>query len=169
MAEQTEQTGQETSEGDLPVGTEGSENPLYAPGTEPQVYTGGYVENPDFVPDPTAMSGTLETTGTGGGANETLRGTTGVFEEAGLSSYKAADVVSGDATGVPDPVGAEESAEDPEDDGETEETEGSSKEPQEPAEGVQEQFETKAPAKQTAAAKKTAAKKTTASRTQPKT
>jgi hypothetical protein len=102
-----DETGQKTysREGDLPVGTEGSENPLYTPGAEvgnPAPGT-GYVENPAFVPDPTAMTGTLETSGTGGGANETVRGTTGVFEEAGLASYRSTDVVSGDATGQPEP------------------------------------------------------------------
>lgn len=110
-APEQEQTGapaeaEKDSQSDAPVGTDESENPLYTEGSEvgnPAPGT-GYVENPDFVPDPTAMSGTLETSGTGGGANETLRGTTGVFEEAGLPSYRSTDVVDGDNTGQPNPV-----------------------------------------------------------------
>lgn len=39
----------------------------------------GYVESSAHVPDPTAMTGTLETTGTGGGLNERISGTTGLF------------------------------------------------------------------------------------------
>lgn len=103
-----DETGQKTyvREGDQPVETDQSEeNPLYTQGSEvgnPPPGT-GYVENPDFVPDPTAMTGTLETSGTGGGANETTRGVTGVFEEAGLPSYRSTDVVDGDATGQPAP------------------------------------------------------------------
>lgn len=113
-----DENGQQTyvREGDTPVDTNNDqsntaqgavpkENPLYTEGSEvgnPAPGT-GYVENPDFVPDPTAMSGTLETSGTGGGANETTRGVTGVFEEAGLPSYRATDVVDGDATGQPAP------------------------------------------------------------------
>jgi hypothetical protein len=103
-----DETGQKAyvREGDTPVDADASnENPLYAGDSEvgnPPPGT-GYVENPDFVPDPTAMTGTLETSGTGGGANETIRGTTGVFEEAGLPSYRSTDVVDGDATGQPAP------------------------------------------------------------------
>lgn len=84
------------------------ENPLFAdgaetPGAAEQAANQGYVENENHIPDPTAMSGTLETSGTGGGTNETLRGTTGVFEHAGLASYRSDDVVTGDATGQPSP------------------------------------------------------------------
>lgn len=42
----------------------------------------GYRESADHVPDPTAMTGTLETTGTGGGHNERLTGTTRIFSAA---------------------------------------------------------------------------------------
>ena len=43
----------------------------------------GYQENPDHVPDPTAVSGTLDTSGIyGGGAHESIRGTTEVFNVA---------------------------------------------------------------------------------------
>lgn len=43
----------------------------------------GYQENPDHVPDPTAVSGTLDTSGIyGGGAHEDIRGTTEVFNVA---------------------------------------------------------------------------------------
>jgi len=38
-----------------------------------------YRESADHVPDPTAMSGTLETSGTGGGHNERITGMTGIF------------------------------------------------------------------------------------------
>lgn len=90
-------------------GDQDSENPLYAEGADDtpsaaeQQVNSPYSEGDHHVPDPTAMSGTLETSGTGGGANESLRGTTGVFEEAGLPSYRSTDVVSGDATGQPEP------------------------------------------------------------------
>jgi hypothetical protein len=39
----------------------------------------GYVERDDHVPDPTALTGTLETSGTGGGVHERLTGTTRIF------------------------------------------------------------------------------------------
>lgn len=39
----------------------------------------GYRESEDHVPDPTALTGTLETSGTGGGVNERLTGTTRIF------------------------------------------------------------------------------------------
>lgn len=39
----------------------------------------GYIESSSHVPDPTAMSGTLETSGTGGGANERITGPTRIF------------------------------------------------------------------------------------------
>ncbi len=70
-----------------------------------------YSESDDFVPDPTAMSGTLETSGTGGGVHDTIRGTSDVFtdlppviESHGLPLYRS-DVVSGDGTGQPEPHG----------------------------------------------------------------
>lgn len=47
-------------------------------GTTETVQT-GYRESEEHIPDPTAMSGTLETSGTGGGHNERLTGTTRVF------------------------------------------------------------------------------------------
>lgn len=92
-------------EGDTPVDTDqADERP------EPK----GYYESLDHVPDPTAMTGTLETSGTGGGAHETLRGTTGVFDDLspvvernGLPLYgaDAVQALSGDATGQPAPHG----------------------------------------------------------------
>jgi hypothetical protein len=39
----------------------------------------GYQESVDHIPDPTAMTGTLETSGTGGGHNERVSGTTRIF------------------------------------------------------------------------------------------
>lgn len=42
----------------------------------------GYRESDDHVPDPTALTGTLETSGTGGGVNERLTGTTRIFGNA---------------------------------------------------------------------------------------
>lgn len=42
----------------------------------------GYVENPDFVPDPTHQYGTLDTSGTGGGAHQRLEEITPIFEVA---------------------------------------------------------------------------------------
>lgn len=42
----------------------------------------GYRESEDHVPDPTAMTGTLETSGTGGGVHERLTGTTRIFGDA---------------------------------------------------------------------------------------
>jgi hypothetical protein len=41
--------------------------------------TGGYRESEEHVPDPTALTGTLETSGTGGGVHERLTGTTRIF------------------------------------------------------------------------------------------
>jgi hypothetical protein len=101
-----DETGQKTyvREGDTPVDTDQSDRP------EPK----GYYESLDHVPDPTAMTGTLETSGTGGGAHETLRGTTGVFddlspvvEQNGLPLYgaDAVQALSGDSTGQPSPHG----------------------------------------------------------------
>lgn len=42
----------------------------------------GYQENEDHVPDPTALSGTLDTTGIYGGHHESLENVTGVFAAA---------------------------------------------------------------------------------------
>ena len=41
-----------------------------------------YIEDPDHVPDPTDMLATLDTSGTGGHANESLDETTNVFQVA---------------------------------------------------------------------------------------
>lgn len=41
-----------------------------------------YSENPDHVPDPTSISGTLETTNTGGGRHESLTGVTRIFHHS---------------------------------------------------------------------------------------
>jgi hypothetical protein len=38
-----------------------------------------YVAPADHIPDPTAMTGTMETTGTGGGVNDRVTGTTRIF------------------------------------------------------------------------------------------
>lgn len=65
-------------EGDAPVATQA---------------TPGYQESPDHVPDPTAMSGTLETSGTGGGTNEWLSGTTRIFGDAERIARKVEAVV----------------------------------------------------------------------------
>lgn len=96
MAEQSEHeastTGQpvETPENakrdsrGVPYGT-GDENgqQTYVTGDEPtgdaQSTGGTYQESEDHVPDPTALTGTLETSGTGGGVHERLTGTTRVF------------------------------------------------------------------------------------------
>lgn len=94
------------------VGTTGEGEPVDAAGKpypsnpeQPQPYS----ESDDFVPDPTAMSGTLETSGTGGGIHESLKGTTGAFtdlpntvEVHGLPLHRN-EVVSGDGTGQPEP------------------------------------------------------------------
>jgi hypothetical protein len=45
----------------------------------PDQTTGSYLESQDHVPDPTALTGTLETSGTGGGVHERLTGTTRIF------------------------------------------------------------------------------------------
>ena len=45
----------------------------------PEPTQGGYIESEDHVPDPTALTGTLETSGTGGGVHERLTGTTRIF------------------------------------------------------------------------------------------
>lgn len=43
---------------------------------------GGYVENPDHVPNPTDAYGTLDTTGTGGGAHAKIEEITPIFDVA---------------------------------------------------------------------------------------
>lgn len=68
--------------------------------------TGAYTESGDHVPDPTAMSGTLETSGTGGGVHESTRGVSGAFEprvieHMGLPLYQGDNVGAGDGYPAP--------------------------------------------------------------------
>lgn len=58
---------------------EQSEQAAAAPENVQQGGVVGYQESADHVPDPTAMSGTLETSGTGGGSNERVAGMTRIF------------------------------------------------------------------------------------------
>lgn len=52
-----------------------------------------YQENPDHVPDPTSVSGTLETTQTGGGRHERLTGVTRIFHHAEeVATHWAAEI-----------------------------------------------------------------------------
>lgn len=67
-----------------------SGQPVEAP--EEQQAT-GYRESADHIPDPTAMSGTLETSGTGGGHNERLTGTTRIFGDVEQAVSKVEAVV----------------------------------------------------------------------------
>lgn len=64
----------ETEQGDVVRTTDG---PAQDSATAGQV--GAYRESEDHVPDPTAITGTLETSGTGGGVHERLTGTTRIF------------------------------------------------------------------------------------------
>lgn len=202
MAEKSEHETSKTDQGVEPQ-EEREQNPLYSnsssepPSAAQQQVQSPYSESPDHVPDPTAMSGTLETSGTGGGANESLRGTVGVFEEAGLPSYRSEHIVSGDNTGQPEPTGAGATPASYQETtiagaapagGRQGEAEGAFTTARRPAEGSGEdsgsqetedgQKDAQEPSegdkeqpeapKKTAAAKKTAAKKTTSSRTQSK-
>lgn len=80
------------------------EEPQEAPQAAPQPYR----ESEDHVPDPTAFSGTLETSGTGGGRHARLEGVAEVFdgvtqqtvERDGLAEHQGA-IVQDDTTGVP--------------------------------------------------------------------
>lgn len=80
------------------------EEPQEAVQAAPQPYR----ESEDHVPDPTAFSGTLETSGTGGGRHARLEGVAEVFEGVtqqtverdGLAVHEGA-VVQDDTTGVP--------------------------------------------------------------------
>jgi len=53
----------------------------------------GYIESTDHIPDPTAMSGTMETSGTGGGVNERISGTTRIFGDVERAIGKVEAVV----------------------------------------------------------------------------
>lgn len=93
--------------------------------TAPQPYS----ESSDHVPDPTAVSGTLETSGTGGGWHSRLEGVAAIFtpawtvEKDGLAEHTG-DLVQGDTTGIPAPAPGEIPVEVPtKETKETEETE----------------------------------------------
>lgn len=68
-----------------------SGQPVEAP--EEQQAT-GYRESADHIPDPTALSGTLETSGTGGGVHERLTGTTRIFGDVEQAIGKVEAVVA---------------------------------------------------------------------------
>lgn len=89
MAEQSEQQASQSGQ------------PVEAP--EAQQAT-GYRENPEHIPDPTAMSGTLETSGTGGGTNERLTGTTRIFGNVEQAITKVEAVVASHLTDIVDEV-----------------------------------------------------------------
>lgn len=127
-----------------------------------------YRESEDHVPDPTAVTGTLETSGTGGGRHARLEGVAAIFdgvtqqtvERDGLAEHQGA-VVQNDTTGIPETfAGPAEGETAPEPELSPEVAEEVAKE----AEGTEESKE-EAPAAEDAkpvAAKKTAARKTAA-------
>jgi hypothetical protein len=53
-----------------------------------------YTEDPAHVPDPTALSGTMETTSTGGGRHDHLAGVTRVFHHAEQVAHHLADEIA---------------------------------------------------------------------------
>lgn len=53
----------------------------------------GYQESGDHVPDPTALTGTLETSGTGGGVHERISGMTAIFGPVERDIVAVHDVV----------------------------------------------------------------------------
>jgi hypothetical protein len=131
-----------------------------------------YSESPDHVPDPTAVTGTLETSGTGGGRHARLEGVAAIFEGVtqqtveldGLAVHQGA-VVQNDTTGVPETftspteeqAPAEPVAEESEPEGEVSPEVVEEVVAEAAAEGAPVETETKA-----APAKKTAARKTAA-------
>lgn len=65
---------------------------------------GQYVENPDFVPDTTAATGTLDTSGTAGAADSKIENTTPVFDAAKAQDLQyAAKALDPDDKSVDDP------------------------------------------------------------------
>jgi hypothetical protein len=62
--------------------------------------TTGYRESSGHVPDPTAMSGTLETTETGGGNNDRISGMTDLFGRVEQDILIVRDVVEKDGRKV---------------------------------------------------------------------
>lgn len=80
----------------------------YATGSDQNAGPGeantGYQENPDHIPDPTAMGGTLETSGTGGGVNERLSGTTRIFGDVERAVAKVEAVVQEHLADIVDEV-----------------------------------------------------------------
>jgi hypothetical protein len=66
--------------------------------------TYSYVESADHVPDPTAMTGTMETTGTGGGVNERVAGTTRIFGDVERVVAKVEAIVQERVGGIVDEV-----------------------------------------------------------------
>lgn len=68
-----------------------SGQPVEAP--EEQQAT-GYRESPDHIADPTALTGTLETSGTGGGVHERISGTTRIFGDVERAVGKVEAVVA---------------------------------------------------------------------------
>jgi hypothetical protein len=73
---------------------EQSENETGQSGEAPEGQTTGYRESADHIPDPTAMTGTLETTGTGGGVHERISGTTRIFGDVEQAIGKVEAVVA---------------------------------------------------------------------------
>lgn len=63
-----------------------------------------YQENPDFVPDPTLVSGTLDTSQTGGGHHDSLSGISRVFHRAEEVFHHLAEARA--ERGHPQPAGA---------------------------------------------------------------
>lgn len=80
MAEKSENEASKTGQNETPETEQDVEKSKTSAETrEGQTEASGYRESEEHVPDPTAMSGTLETSGTGGGVNERLTGTTRIF------------------------------------------------------------------------------------------
>jgi len=102
---QPESQGAVAAEADRDPSVDAAGNPYPTNPEQPRPYS----ESDDFVADPTAMTGTLETSGTGGGVHESVKGTTEVFsglpttlEVHGLALHRN-EIISGDATGQPEP------------------------------------------------------------------
>ena len=73
---------------------------MASPDTDQNDAPRGYVENPNHVPNPTDMYGTLETSGTGGAAQGRIEEVTPIFDVA-----KAADLDTSEIEAVREALG----------------------------------------------------------------
>lgn len=88
--------------------TDENANVIYGPDSQVGATGGesatGYQESTDHIPDPTAMGGTLETSGTGGGVNERISGTTRIFGDVERAVAKVEAVVQEHLADIVDEV-----------------------------------------------------------------